>query len=244
MPPTLLLTGASSGIGRSLAHHLAGDYRVLALARRLDRMERAFADEPEVHPYELDLSDPDGVVPTVRTLRETHGPIEYAINNAGVNPDGRVEDLDADDWHRAFQVNAVAPAQITRELLPDMRERDFGRIVNVTSGAPLECPPGAGAYAASKAALNALTVTAAREHADRDVKLNLLSPGPCRTEMAPDAPLEPSACHPTVDYLLDLDADGPTGRFFWLGHEVSLFPDLGDVAWEQGEPSDAMDPVL
>lgn len=244
MPPTLLLTGASSGIGRSLAAHLAGEYRVLALARRYDRMERAFADEPDVVPHELDLADPDGVVETVRGLREEYGPIEYAINNAGVNVGGQVTELTAEELHRSLQVNAVAPVQIARELLPSMRERNFGRIVNVTSGAPLNCPPGAAAYTGSKAALNAFTVTAAAEHDDRDVKINLLSPGPCRTEMAPDAPLEPSACHPTVDYLLNLDADGPTGRFFWLGHEVPLFPELGDVEWEAGEPGDELDPVL
>jgi hypothetical protein len=65
-----------------------------------------------------------------------------------------------------------------------------------------------------------------------------MSPGPVETEMAPDAPMEPSACHPTVDYLLNLDEDGPTGRLFWLGYQLPLVPDLEGVEWLEGEASD------
>ena len=102
------------------------------------------------------------------------------------------------------------------------------------SGVPLNCAPGYGAYSASKAALNVFTVSAARECASCNIKINLMSPGPVRSGMAPDAPLDPSVCHPTADYLLELGADGPTGRFFWLGREIPLFPDLSGVCWLEG----------
>jgi NAD(P)-dependent dehydrogenase (short-subunit alcohol dehydrogenase family) len=92
--------------------------------------------------------------------------------------------------------------------------------------------------------LNVLTVTAANEFEDTNIKINLMSPGPCRTEMAPDGPLDPSACHPTVEYLLSLDESGPTGRFFWLGYEVPLFPDLGDLRWEKGVGSEELTEVV
>jgi len=243
MGPPLLITGASSGIGRSLANHFAGEYEVIALARRIERMEEEYADRPSVTPYELDLADSVATSRTIHRLQSEYGSIPYVINNAGVNVGGEVADLAEPDIDRSLQVNAVAPVVVLQELLPEMERENFGRVVNVTSGAPLNCPAGAGAYSASKAALNAFTVTAATEHADSNLKINLMSPGPCRTEMAPDAPLDPSVCHSTAEYLLDLDADGPTGEFFWLEHRVPLFPDLDDTEWEAGEPGENLEPV-
>lgn len=244
MAPPLVLTGASSGIGRSLAEHLAGKYHVIALARRIGRMREDFSDDDHVTPYELDLADSDAVQDTLAAVRDTHGPVQYLINNAGINVGGDVAELTPEVLLRSVRVNAIAPVLLFQAVLPDIVADNYGRVINVTSGAPLNCPAGAGAYTASKAMVNALTVTAAEEWRDHDVKINLMSPGPCRTEMAPDGPLDPSACHPTVDHLLDLDADGPTGRFFWLGYEVPLVPDLGDVKWLKGIASDEMTRVL
>jgi 3-oxoacyl-[acyl-carrier protein] reductase len=87
-------------------------------------------------------------------------------------------------------------------------------------------------------------VTAAREYADHDIKINLMSPGPVRSQMAPDAPMDPSVCHPTVDYLLGLDQGGPTGRFFWLGYEIPLFPDLEGIHWLEGRADPRFRSVL
>ena len=244
MAPRLVLTGASSGIGNSLAHHLSEEYHVIALSRRIDRMRDDFGDIPSITPYELDLSEPSAIRDRLEEIRADHGPVLYLINNAGINIGGTIENLTLDDVLRSTRVNAVAPMVLLQELLPRMASEGFGRVINVTSGAPLNCPAGAGAYSASKAALNTLTVTAATEWQDQNIKINLMSPGPCRTEMAPEGPLDPSACHPTVNYLLGLREDGPTGRFFWLGYEVPLFPDLGEVQWMEGIGSDAMTRVL
>jgi NAD(P)-dependent dehydrogenase (short-subunit alcohol dehydrogenase family) len=244
MDPVVLVTGGSSGIGRSLVEHLAGDYRVVTVSRRIERMRERYADDPRIEPIELDLSDTAAVVSTMRALLEEYGHVPYVVNNAGVGSTAPTTEVTPEDIEYAMQVNAFAPVYVMRELLPAMREHGFGRVVNVTSGAAIDCPTGAGPYSASKAALNVFTATAAREHADEDIRINLMSPGPCRTEMAPDAPLEPSACHPTADYLLDLEADGPTGRFFWLGYEVPLFPDLGDIEWEAAEPGEKLRRVL
>ena len=234
-PPTLLITGASSGVGASLVHHLQGRYTILAVARRVEAMREAFRDYPKVYPYALDLADVAQIPEFVADLEQQHGFIPYLINNAGVNVRAPITDLPLDALQRSLSVNALAPFVLLQALLPDMREHGYGRVINVTSGASLNCFPEYGAYSSSKAALNALTVTAAKEHADADIKINLLSPGPVRTEMAPDAPLEPSVCHATVDYLLNLKRDGPTGGFFWLGYTLPLFPDLSGVKWLEGE---------
>lgn len=234
MDKIVLITGASSGVGLSLAGHLAGGYRVIALARRVERIREAFRGNPAVEAVRTDLSDAADTARALGDIIARFGFIPYLINNAGVSVKAGVEDLEAEQAARCMQVNALSPLLIMQKLLPGMRERNFGRIVNVTSGAPLNCAPGYGAYSASKAALNAFTVSAARECASCNIKINLMSPGPVRSGMAPDAPLDPSVCHPTADYLLELGADGPTGRFFWLGREIPLFPDLSGVCWLEG----------
>jgi NAD(P)-dependent dehydrogenase (short-subunit alcohol dehydrogenase family) len=197
-----------------------------------------------VHCYRLDLGAPTTLDARLADILDGHRPVPYLINNAGVHVEAPVEELGDDALRRSFQVNAVAPLTILQAVLPDLRALGFGRVVNVTSGAPLNCAPGYAAYSASKGALNGLTRTAAKEYADRNIKINLMSPGPVRTEMAPDAPMEPSACHATVDHLLALGDEGPTGRFFWLGYELPLTPDLRGVQWLEGTASDEYKQVV
>jgi 3-oxoacyl-[acyl-carrier protein] reductase len=230
----VLITGASSGVGLSLTHHLAGRFHVLAAARSLEKLEAEFGGNPDVTVYGLDLADPESASSVLDAMLTDRGFIAYVINNAGENVAAALEELDEADMLRSVQVNAISPAMIMRRLLPQMKARDFGRIINMTSGAPLNCFPGYSAYSASKGALNAFTVTAARECESYNIKINLMSPGPVRTKMAPNGRLNPSVCHPTVDFLLSLDADGPTGRFFWLGYEIPLFPDLEGIEWLEG----------
>jgi NAD(P)-dependent dehydrogenase (short-subunit alcohol dehydrogenase family) len=232
---TVPVTGASSGVGRSVVSHLAGSFRVIAVARRGDRLEEAFGSDDDVVICSLDLLNLSAVRDFCKEVLEAGPVVSHIINNAGINRPGGVTALEQREWDESVIVNAFAPLTIMRSFLPDMRARGFGRIVDVTSGAPLNCFAGYGAYSGSKALLNALTVTAAREFEAEDIRINLMSPGPVRSEMAPRAPLDPSACHPTVDFLLTLPADGPTGRCFWLGHEVPLFPDLAGVDWLAGE---------
>lgn len=243
MNEVLLLTGASSGVGLSLAKHLASRYRVVAAARRADRI-RDELGHLDVDIVGVDLSDAAETQRMVEGVIQRHGFIGYAINNAGVNLRGPIDEIDQDTLVRSFNVNALAPFLIMKHLLPAMAERDFGRIINVTSGAPLNCFPGFSSYSASKGALNAITVTAAGEYAKKNIKINLMSPGPVRSEMSPNAPMDPEVCHPTADHLLELGPDGPTGRFFWLGREIPLFPDLSGIQWLEGTASERFPKVL
>ena len=235
---SVLITGVSSGVGASLARYLAGRYHVIGIARRLDVAAEALRGVPNVDLVGADLEDAEALDACLDLVADRFGPPANVINNAGVNHAAPIEALDPARLQASLQVNCLAPLAIMRRFLPAMVERDFGRIVNVTSGAPLNCFPGYAAYSASKAALNAVTVTAAREYQDRDIRINLLSPGPVRSNMAPNAAMDPSVCHPTVDFLLDPARGGPTGRFFWLGHEIPLFPDLDGVRWLEGTASE------
>ena len=244
MRKVLLLTGASSGVGLSLARYLSDRYEVIAVARRLERMRDAFHDRPQIILRHADLSRAEEVDELVRWLKTEFEFIPFVINNAGVNIKGGTEALTLENVQRSLMVNALAPFMILHALIPGMRANNFGRVINITSGAPMNCFPGFGAYSASKGTLNALTVTCARECADVNVRINLMSPGPVRTEMAPHATMDPSVCHPTVDYLLELDEKGPTGRFFWLGYEIPLFPNLQGVDWLAGRADSGFTQVL
>lgn len=242
--PSLLLTGVSSGVGLSLASHLSGRFEVIGIARKLDVAREALKDIQGLSLYSADLADAAGLDACLSSIVARHGAPAYVINNAGVNLPGRLDETRPDLLMQSMQVNCLATLAIMQRLLPPMVERDFGRIINITSGAPLNCFPGFAAYSASKAALNAITVTAAREQQDRNIRINLMSPGPVRSNMAPQAPMDPSVCHPTADYLLDLPPDGPTGRFFWLGYEIPLFPDLQGIQWLEGKATDRFRRVL
>lgn len=239
-----VVTGASSGVGLAIAHHLSGRMRVAVIARRADRLREAFGKNASVSIHLCDVSDPAALAATLADIGKKHGPADTLINNAGIMLKRPLAQLSPDDFQRSIAINAAAPLQAMHALLPQMQKNNFGRIVNVTSGAPFNCFPEFAAYSASKAALNALTITAAREYASFNIKINLMSPGPVRTEMAPEAPMEPSVCLPTLDYLVDLPADGPTGRFFWLGRELPTAPDLTGVQWLEGTASDRFPVVV
>lgn len=240
----LLITGVSSGVGLSLARYLSQRYQVVGIARKLDVARAALADAPNVRLYGADLRFRDRLEACLETIVDENGAPANVINNAGVNLAGRLADLDPADLQESLNVNLFAPVTIMQRFLPGMAEGGFGRVINVTSGAPLNCFAGFTSYSASKGALNAATVTAAREYEGHDIRINLMSPGPVRTNMAPEAPMDPSACHPTVDYLLDPEPGGPTGRFFWLGREIPLFPDLEGIRWLEGEAPDRFRRVL
>lgn len=240
----ILITGASSGVGSSLVTHLRERFHVIAIARRLEKMTEMFGGDPRVECHRVDIGCRQELERFMANLMLQHGSIPYLINNAGILVRESMEELRVEDIEQSLAVNAIAPHIILNALLPTMRSQSFGRVINLTSGAPFNCFPGFAAYSASKGALNALTVTAAKENANLDIKINLMSPGPVRSEMSPEAPMEPDACHPTADYLLSLPRDGATGRFFWLGRELPFSPDFDGVQWLAGTASDRFPLVI
>lgn len=240
----ILITGCSSGVGNMLARNLSEEYHVIAAARRVERMKEDFKDIENISIYKIDLNDLDLTRSMLEKIIDDNGYIPYLINNAGTNVNKEVKELTEDHLMRSFNVNVISPLIIMKKLLKKMKQNNFGRIINITSGAPLNNMVGYAAYSASKAALNSVTITASREYKEYNIKINLMSPGPVKTEMAPHADKDPSVCLPTARHLLELDEDGPTGKFFWLGYEVPLFPNLKGVDWLEGKPSENMRKIL
>lgn len=236
----LLITGANGGIGYSLVNYLSSRFHIIAIARNIDSLRNM----SNVTPYQLDLTEPLQVSECLDQIIEEQGYIPYLINNAGIMTKGKIQELNNKQVTESFHVNSIEPLFIMQKLLFSMQKNNYGRIINVTSGAPLNCSESFGAYSASKAALNAFTVTAAKENYSYNIKINLMSPGPCKTKMAPDGTMDPSACHPTVDYLLSLDNEGPTGEFFWLGYKIPLFPKLDGISWLEGKAHERYEKIL
>jgi NAD(P)-dependent dehydrogenase (short-subunit alcohol dehydrogenase family) len=184
-----LVTGASRGIGAALALELAqAGAHIVAVARTVggleeldDKIEAAGSTATLVP---LDVKDSDGIARLALALNERYGRLDVLVGNAGVlgmpSPLGHVEPK---DWDNMVAVNVTANWQLIRCMDPLLKRASAGRAVFLTSGLSWKARPYFGAYAASKAALEALVRTYAAECATTNVRVNLFSPGQTRTRM-------------------------------------------------------------
>lgn len=227
---TMLITGASSGVGKSLVDKYNLVYELVTISRRpIDKVSGRHKH------YICDLADLDSLEKTLDVIIQEADRVDYVLNCAGVMLPGQISEISAADLEMSIRVNAVAPVILIKKLLPYMKYNDYGRILNFTSGAPLNCFGGYGMYSASKAALNALSITLNNELDGYNVFSALLSPGPVRSEMSPNAELEPAVCHEVVDYLLKSDKENIEVRMmYWFDYLVPLLPQLEGVDWLNG----------
>jgi short-subunit dehydrogenase len=180
-----VVTGASSGIGHRVALELAATgATVVALARREERLAaltpQLQQSSPESHHITCDVSDTTRYVATLRDIEERHGCIDILINNAAIpEPDG--DDLDR--YRSVMETNFFAVVAGTLAVLPGMRSRRRGVIVNVSSDTARAPTPGEAGYAASKAAVSAFTEALSFDVEDDGVFLHILYPGWVPTEM-------------------------------------------------------------
>jgi short-subunit dehydrogenase len=194
----VLLTGASSGIGRELAKQLAArGARLAVVARRRPQLE-TLAQEIEAaggaRPVviEADLSVRGTAREVAAAALGELGEVEVLINNAGGGVGGRIAAVgDRDEAREAFEVNYWSPLALVRALEPPMRERGSGAIVNVTSMGQITSWPGFGAYAATKAALSVATETLAMEMTGTGVHVMEVLPGPVDTAVQGETRLAP-----------------------------------------------------
>lgn len=162
MQKTVLITGCSSGIGHATAHaFLADDWRVYATAR--DRSEMADLDEAGAVTAELDVTSADDVDGVVERIIEERGRIDCLVNNAGFGQTGPVEDVPVDEVREQYEVNTFGPHRLMRAVLPHMRSRGTGTIVNVTSINDRLPFAGSGVYSGTKSALATTTEVVRQE---------------------------------------------------------------------------------
>ena len=175
----VVVTGAGRGIGAAVAERFAGEgARVVALD--LTAGERT---EAGVEQLACDVTDPASVQAAVDAIVERHGTIDVLINNAGINVDGPVEELEWDRWRACFDVNVGGVFLMSRAFAPIMKAAGRGRIINAASFAAIVPSVGSAAYAASKAAVVQLTRVLASELGPYDVTVNAYAPGMVPTAM-------------------------------------------------------------
>jgi short-subunit dehydrogenase len=193
---TVIITGASSGIGAAAAQAFgrAGD-RVVLTARRVDRLREVAAGLPEALVVEADLSRPEDIARVVAEARARYGGVDVLVNNAGLGRYDWLERLPEDDIVAQIDVNLTAPILMTRAVLPAMLARRRGVIINVGSVAGRIATPTMSIYNAGKFGLDGFSEALRREVGSQGVMVCIISPGPVegtefgRSRRAPGAGL-------------------------------------------------------
>ncbi|MBA4287229.1 MAG: short-chain dehydrogenase/reductase [Xanthomonadaceae bacterium] len=176
-----LVTGASSGIGEATARQLiAAGWRVYAGARRVDRMQPLAAAGARL--LALDVTDEASMQQAVDTIRRDEGRLDVLVNNAGYGAYGALEEVPLDEGRRQFEVNVFGLARLTQLVLPMMRARRSGRIVNITSiGGKIGEPFGSW-YHATKFAVEGLSDSLRMELHPFGIDVVIIEPGAIKTE--------------------------------------------------------------
>lgn len=228
MDKTVLITGCSSGVGRATATaFLEEEWTVYATARNTEDIESL--TEAGCETTSLDVTDEASVSAVVDRVLEQEGQIDCLVNNAGYGQFGPVEDVPTDLLSAQFDVNVHGPHRLVRAVLPSMRERGEGTIVNVSSVAGRVAVPGMGSYSASKHALEAMSDALRAEVADVDVAL--VEPGPVSTEFADRAD----------DELEKLDQSDGYDAVYTLYEDTEVFGGQSPVAVS---PDDVAETIL
>jgi len=223
--PVALVTGANRGIGLEVCRQLAhSQMRVLLGARDPSKGEAAARlmaqGGLDVEAVALDVTD----AASIQALRDRVGAVDVLVNNAGVDYDTDRTALSADlaRVRRTFETNLFGAWMMAQAFAPGMRDRRWGRIVNVSSGAGSLAGMGRGTpgYGASKAALNALTRLLAAELAGTGVLVNSVCPGWVATDMGGRGGRLVQDGAASVVWAATLPNDGPTGGFFRDGRPL------------------------
>lgn len=181
-----VVTGAATGIGEVIATRLASAGATVCLADIDGAAATKVAERIGCGAYSvaLDITDPSSVTRTVAAILERGKAIDILVNNAGLAGKAAPiwEQTDA-DWQKVMAVNVDGPFYLCRAVIPHMRSRSYGRIVNIASVAGKEGNPNMVAYSASKAALIGLTKSIAKEVASEGICINAVSPAVIRTKI-------------------------------------------------------------
>lgn len=225
MTKNVLVTGGNRGIGLEIVKGmLSKGYKVLMGCRDEESGLEAKKDTVggDLHIIEMPLDNETAIVDALVRAEAVYGPIDILINNAGVLDNTPWDEVNAETLAKSMQVNVNAPLTLIQQTLPQMIDRGFGRIINVSSsyGSFAEGLKGPLSYALSKAALNALTVKMAAvvdeasDNGSLNVKVNSMTPGWVHTRMGgSDAPKTPKEGADTAIWLATIEEGGPHGQF-------------------------------
>ena len=184
MPRVALITGGTRGIGAEISRGMKADgYDVVAgFHLNVQRAER-FHEETGIDIQQFDVSDYGACKRAVHKLEESHGPVDILINNAGITHDVFLHRMPQEAWHEVIETNLTSCFNMCRTVISKMRDRGFGRIVNVSSVNGQTGQIGQTNYAAAKAGILGFTKALALENAAKGITVNAICPGYVDTEM-------------------------------------------------------------
>jgi len=231
-----IVTGASKGIGAAIARHLAeaGAAVVVNYASSKDAAERVVADITRAGgravTVQADVGRPEEIQRLFAETKRAFGRLDILVNNAGVYEFAPLEDITPEHFHRHFDLNVLAVLLASRAAAAQFGT-DGGSIVNISSFASTLTPPQSAVYSASKAAVDALTRTLAKELGPRGIRVNAVNPGMIQTEGVHAAGMDAG------DFRKQLESQTPLGR---IGQTQDVAPAVvflasPEAGWITGE---------
>ena len=227
-----LVTGGTGGIGTAIVKRLADMGHKVATNYRNEEKARAWQEKMKADGYDVfmakgDVTSPQEAEAMVREVEATLGPVEILVNNAGITRDGTFHKMKAEQWTDVINTNLNSCFNVTRPVIDGMRERKWGRIIQISSINGQKGQYGQANYAASKAGMHGFTISLAQENARFGITVNTVSPGYIATDMVMAVPEEVRA---------KIVVNIPTGRLGTpeeIAYAVSFFmPD--EAAWITG----------
>jgi NAD(P)-dependent dehydrogenase (short-subunit alcohol dehydrogenase family) len=202
---TWFITGAGRGLGRAFVDGaLAQGDRVVATARKPDELARALeTHEDRALVLKMDVNDRASVHAAVERALEEMGPLDVVVNNAGYGLAGGIEEVSEEEARAQFDTNFFGALWVTQAVLPHMRERRSGHIIQISSVAGITAGTGLGLYSASKWALEAMSESLAGEVKPFGIKVTLVEPGGIRTDWRGDSMVRAT---PLADYDVVLES--------------------------------------
>jgi 2-dehydro-3-deoxy-L-rhamnonate dehydrogenase (NAD+) len=219
-----IVTGGAGGIGLAIAQRLSESGSGVSLWDRdqqaLEKAKSSFAGSvPAI--VNVDITDPTSIKAALEVTLKTAGAVDILINSAGITgPNATLWEYPIDDWKRVIDINLNGTFLCCRAVVPHMRERNYGRIVNIASIAGKEGNPNASAYSASKAAVIGLTKSLGKELAQTGIRVNCITPAAVKTVMFSQMTQQ------HIDYML---SKIPMNRFGTVEEMAAL------VAWLSSE---------
>ena len=189
MARVALVTGGTRGIGRGICEGLKDrGYVVAANYAGNDAAAAAFTKETDIPAYKFDVSDYDACQAGVARIAEDLGPVDVLVNNAGITRDGTLLNMSHEDWQAVVDTNLGSCFNLSKAVFAGMRERRFGRIVNIGSINGQAGQYGQVNYAAAKSGIHGFTKALAQEGARYNITVNAVAPGYVDTDMVAAVP--------------------------------------------------------
>lgn len=213
-----IVTGGTRGIGKAICENLRDSgFTVAANYGGNDQKAQAFTAETGIKAYKWDVGDHQATLAGCAQIAEELGPIEAVVNNAGITRDGTLHKMSYDDWNEVMRVNLGGCFNMAKACFPGMRERKWGRIVNIGSINGQAGQYGQVNYAAAKSGIHGFTKALAQEGAKFGVTVNAIAPGYIDTDMVAAVP------EPVLEKIVAKIPVGRLGQASEIARAVGFF---------------------